>query len=379
MDQPQYSSLLAALAQVPDPRRARGKQLEWPMILGVIASAVLSGQRGVAAIAQWTHRQRHPLLRAFQPARGRLPSESTLRRALQQLDVTALEQHLAALGPPATPTRRAAAPAGQAIDGKYIRGAGANGQPIVLVSLVAHADAQVVAQTAVAHKRHESQAVPMVLDGRNLHGIVITMDAGLTHRRLATQILAQGGDYLMVVKRNQRQLYDELGWFFDTPPLPCDRPWRTVRTVNKGHGRLETRQLTCTDDLDDYVRWPGVQQVLKRESERVTLKTGELSRAVTFGMTSLGAGVGTPEVLARLWRGHWTIENRRHYVRDVTLGEDACQVHSGQAPQALAALRNAVISLLRWAGWHNIAAGLRHYSTSVHDALTLIGVPHRGL
>ena len=84
-------------------------------------------------------------------------------------------------------------------------------------------------------------------------------------------------------------------------------------------------------------------------------------------------------MLAALWRGHWTIENRRHYVRDVTLGEDACQVHTGQAPQALACLRNAVISLLRGAGWQNIAAGVRHYSTSVHDTLRLIGVPCRGL
>jgi predicted transposase YbfD/YdcC len=376
MNQPQYSNLIAALRAIPDPRNARGKQLEWLMILGVLASAMLSGQQGVAAIAQWAQRQRRPLLRAFRPARDRLPSESTLRRALQQLDVVALEQHVAAVAAPAVP---AADPAGHAIDGKHVRGAGTRGHPTVLVSLVAHADGQVVAQTAVAHKRHESQAVPIVLDGRDLHGIVITMDAGLTHPKLAQQILAQGGDYLMVVKRNQRQLYDELGWFFDTPPLPCDRPWRTVRTVNKGHGRLETRQLTCTDDLDDYVRWPGVQQVLQRESERVTLKTGVVTRAVTFGMTSLDAAAGTPEVLAALWRGHWAIENQRHYVRDVTLGEDACQVHSGHAPQALACLRNAVISLLRGAGWHNIAAGVRHYSTAVRDALTLIGVPRGGL
>jgi predicted transposase YbfD/YdcC len=381
MDQPQYSSLLAALAQVPDPRHARGKQLEWLVILGVIASAMLSGQRGVAAIAQWAQRQHRPLLRALRPARGRLPSESTLRRALQRLDVTALEHHITALAPAAPPAAAvpAAAPAGHAIDGKHVRGAGAHGQPTVLVSLVAHRDAQVVAQTAVAHKRHESQAVPVVLEGRDLHGMVITLDAGLTHPTLARQILAQGGDYVMVVKRNQRQLYDELGWFFDTPPLPCDRPWRVERTVTKGHGRLETRELSCTDDLDDDVRWPGVQQVLRRECERVTLKTGEVSRAVTFALTSLRATAGTPAVLAALWRGHWTIENRRHYVRDVTLGEDACQVHTGQAPQVLACLRNAVISVLRGAGWQNIAAGVRHYSTSVYDTLRLIGVPYRRL
>ena len=121
--------------------------------------------------------------------------------------------------------------------------------------------------------------------------------------------------------------------------------------------------------------WPGVQQVLRRESERVRLKTGEVTHAVTYALTSLRAEEATVEELAGLWRGHWAIENRRHYVRDVTLGEDACQMHVGAAPQALAAVRNALISLLRSDGWKNIAAGLRHFSTSVHDALQFIGVP----
>ena len=105
------------------------------------------------------------------------------------------------------------------------------------------------------------------------------------------------------------------------------------------------------------------------------LKTGKVSRAVTYAITSLAAGDATAEALAALWRGHWTIENQRHYVRDVTMGEAACQVQVGAAPQARAAVRNALISLLRKAGWRNIAAGLRHYSTSVHDAVQFIGVP----
>ncbi len=119
--------------------------------------------------------------------------------------------------------------------------------------------------------------------------------------------------------------------------------------------------------------------MLRRETERVTLKTGEVTRAVTEAVTSLAAAEATPEQLAALWRGHWAIENRRHYVRDVTLGEEACQLHVGAAPQALAAIRNGLISLLRHAGWRNIAAGLRHYSGAVTDALQLIGVPILGL
>ena len=377
MDQPQYSSVMAVVAALPDPRKPRGRQLEWTFIWGVILTAMLSQQRTPAAIAHWARRQASALVAAFRPARRRVPSESTIRRALQRVDVAALERQLATLDTPAPPaTSSAAAPlAGHAIDGKHVRGAGAHGQPTVLVSLVTHAEARVVAQTAVAHKRHESQAVPPLLAGRDLQGMVITMDAGLTQPTLATQILAQGGHYLMVVKRNRRQLYDELTWFFDTPPLPCDPQWRSTTTVNKGHGRLETRHLTCTDDLDDFLAWPGVQQVLRRECERVILKTGEVTRAVTYAITSLAADAVSVEEVAALWRGHWAIENRRHYVRDVTLGEDACQMHVGAAPQALAALRNALISLLRNAGWKNIAAGLRHFSTSIHDALQFIGVP----
>lgn len=381
MDQPQYTKAMAVVAGIPDPRQPRGKQLEWPFIWGVIVSAMLSQHRTPTAIAQWSRRQASALIAAFRPARGRVPSESTIRRALQRVDVAALERHLAALDAPAPPSSPLSAVplAGHAIDGKHVRGAGAHGRPTVLVSLVAHHEARVVAQTMVAHKRHESQAVPPLLTGRDLQGMVITMDAGLTQPRLARQILAQGGHYLMVVKRNRRQLYDELTWFFDTPPLPCDQPWRTVTTVNKGHGRLETRHLTCTDDLDDYLSWPGVQQVLRRECERVRLKTGEVTRAVTYALTSLPAAAATAEELAALWRGHWMIENGRHYVRDVTLGEDACQMHVGAAPQALAAVRNLLISLLRRDGWRNIAAGLRHYSTSVHDALQFVGVPSPGL
>jgi len=256
-----------------------------------------------------------------------------------------------------------------------VRGASAHGQPTVLLSRVGHRDTRVVAQTAVPQKRHESQAVPPLLTGRALQGMVITMDAGLTQPRLATHSLAQGGHYLMVVNRNRRHLYEELTWFFATPPLPCDRPWRTLTTVHKGHGRLETRRLTCTDDRDDYLPWPGVCQVLRRECERIILKPGEVTRAVSYGVTSLAARDATVAEVAGLWRGQWAIENRRHYVRDVTMGEDAHQMHTGAAPQALAALRNGLISLLRAAGWTNIATGLRHFSTSAPEALAFIGVP----
>ena len=97
MDQPQSSSLMGLIAAVPDPRKARGKQLEWPFIWGVLGSAMLSERRTPVAIAQGAQRQATTLVSAFRPARGRVPSEATIRRALQRVDVMALERQVAQL------------------------------------------------------------------------------------------------------------------------------------------------------------------------------------------------------------------------------------------------------------------------------------------
>ncbi len=179
MDQPQYSNLLTGVHAVPDPRQARGKQFEWPFLWGVIASALLSNHRTATAIAQWATQQAALLLAAFRPARGRIPSESTIRRTLRQVDITALEQQLAQVAPPLRTPPPDPAPAaalqGQAVDGKYLRGVGAHGPLRELVSRVEHGSGRVVAQTAVAPQQHERRAVPELLAGRDLHGVVITL------------------------------------------------------------------------------------------------------------------------------------------------------------------------------------------------------------
>lgn len=103
------------------------------------------------------------------------------------------------------------------------------------------------------------------------------------------------------------------------------------------------------------------------------LATGEVRRETTYAVTSLGPERAGPGELEELWRGHWTIENRVHYVRDVAMGEDAGQAYRGSTPQASAALRNAIIALLRREGWGRIADALRHYGAHPERALTLIG------
>ncbi len=131
--------------------------------------------------------------------------------------------------------------------------------------------------------------------------------------------------------------------------------------------------------MDDYLAWPSVGQVLRRTYRAVDLATGAVHQEVTYGLTSLPPQAAAVEEVERLWRGHWTIENRVHYPRDVSLGEDAGQVRVGNAPRALAALRNGVLNLLRGQGWATIPDALRHYGAYATRALRLLGAPPSGL
>jgi predicted transposase YbfD/YdcC len=263
---------------------------------------------------------------------------------------------------------------GQSVDGKDIRGVRAHGNPQFLVSLARHDSAYVLGQVVVDEKTNEITAVPALLAGRDLRGTVTTMDALLTQGDVARQILNQGGHYLMVVKKNQLNLYRAIELLFRTPPVPA-RPGEVLRYRyhGKAHGRLEQRTLESSIALNSYLDWPGVAQVLRRTCRRIRVSTGLVESETTYGITSLPRALAGPELVERFWRGHWTIENRLHYVRDETLGEDRCQVHTGTAPQVLATLRNGILSLLRYHGWSNIAEANRRYAANPQKVLHLLG------
>ena len=216
-------------------------------------------------------------------------------------------------------------------------------------------------------KTNEITVVPKLLAGRDLRGVVITTDAMHTQRALAQQILDQGGDYMMIVKKNQPQLWANIDLLFQSPPLCQGEEDRLSHvTHNKTHGRQEKRTLETSAKLSEYLDWPGAQQVMRRTYHAVDLRTGEVVHKVTYGITSLNRTRAQPKHLAALRRAHWTIENRNHYVRDETFGEDRCQLHSGHSAQALAALRNAVLNVLRYQGLSSIPAAMRRYGASLH-------------
>ena len=140
--------------------------------------------------------------------------------------------------------------------------------------------------------------------------------------------------------------------------------------------RVETRTLRASTALNgDLLGWAGLGQVLWLERRVWQRGRGETLESAC-AITSLLPAQAIAEELLALWRGHWGIETRLHDVRDVTLGEDACRVRTGAAPQALAAVRNTVIALVRLAGGANVAAALRRFAARPAEALAAIGVTY---
>lgn len=141
----------------------------------------------------------------------------------------------------------------------------------------------------------------------------------------------------------------------------------------RGHGRLETRIIRTSTALHGYLNFPHAAQVFRIERSRADLSGKLLSEETVYGVTSLPPGQADSKRVLSLAGGHWEIENRLHWVRDVTFDEDRSQIRTQAGPQLFATLRNLAISLLRLAGWENIAAGLRKLGRSgAAHALALI-------
>ena len=144
--------------------------------------------------------------------------------------------------------------------------------------------------------------------------------------------------------------------------------------TGKAHGRREQRRTQTSMALNDYLDFPYVGQVFRIVRTVTHCKSGRTRRKTAYGVTSLRPQQADARHIGDLVRGHWEIENRLHWVRDVTFDEDRSQVRTGSGPRALASLRNFVISCLRLAGWANIAQGLRHMAWDWHLPLTLLGI-----
>jgi predicted transposase YbfD/YdcC len=358
------------LATVPDPRHRRGTRHTITTILLIAAAAALTGARSFTAIGEWAADLPQHLLAALgariDRRRGlyRAPGEATVRRVLGLVDGDALD---VAIG--AWLAGQDDAPAAIAVDGKTLRGTcDATGQGGVhLLAAMTHDSGIVVAQREVDGKTNEITCFQPLLSTMDMAGVVVTADALHTQRAHARHLVEElGADYVLTVKENQPILFAQL----DTLPW-TEIPVHT--TENKGHGRIERRTIRVQPAPAD-IAFPHVAQVFLIERYVTDTAGGNNSAVAALGVTSLTASRANATDIASHVRRHWRIENKLHYVRDVTYGEDASRVRTGNAPRAMASFRNLAVSVLRLAGSTNIAAALRAAAREATRPLTLLGI-----
>jgi predicted transposase YbfD/YdcC len=371
------SALYAQFARVPDQRKRRGTRYPLAVLLTVAVLAKLAGASQPRALADWA-RERAGELAAWLGLKGAtMPHPTTWSRVFGNgVAVEAVEvatQHL--LSPP--PGSEVPPPASThiALDGKTLRGTIPAGCTTGVHLLAAYDVAQgvVVRQLPVAAKANEIVAAPALVRGMPLRGVIVTGDAMFAQRDLSIRIKEGGGDYLWIVKENQPTLYDDLQLLFSPTvavapgwsPIPLD--FVTLRQVEKGHGRLEERQLTVSSLLAGYHDWPYLAQAfqLVRQVWRGKKHTHE----VRYGITSATTSEANAQRIFAVIRGHWAIENGLHYRRDVTLREDASQIRMGHAPQVLASLNNLVCGVTARAGITNLAAFQRSAAAAIDRLL----------
>lgn len=370
-----------------DGRKAKGKRYPLPLLLTVLLLGKLAGETGIHGMVDWVNERAGWLRRQLHWPK-RFPTNSSYSEALARCDAQEIVTVIASVLLKA----RAVEPCGSepsrlqaskqeevlthvAMDGKTLRGTLGHesaGQPSVhLLSLYECQSGIVLTQRAVQSKENEIRAAAALVHPALVKGRIIRSDAMHTHKKWCASVHADGGYYLTIVKKNQPQMYQDLLDFFDDPEAEQEE-WGYRKQVQKGHGRLEVRELWSSTHMNEWfeTEWAGLAQVFPL---RRHVKDGDKERAeVVYGVTNLPRKKANAARLLTLQQAHWRIENRLHYRRDVTLGEDACQVRQAGAPEALAALNGGVLALRDWLGVSNVASQMRHFCAHPQEALQLL-------
>ena len=387
--------LLDILAEVPDSRNNRGKRHPLSALLGLAVIAMMCGSRSYAAIAQWGRTYHADLPKALGFRGRKTPYASTLHYVFKDLDATALENKLTQWAitvfedlPPETDTQALAIDGNQTLCGSAKQDA----KITHLLSVVSHQLGITLTQQPVDAKTNEIPIATQILQTFDVSGKIITTDALLTQKAFCQTLCEKKADYVLPVKANQKQTYEDIKRLF-TPEIPPKtdvdpqvyqaRTFETLHqenkahtdtfsSVEKAHGYITTRTLTTSTLLNEHLTWPGLAQVYEYRSQRKHVRTQKITHHTQYGITSLSTQRASAKRLLELRRGHWAIENLSHRTRDVLMGEDASQVRCGNIPQVMAALRNTVLTLLRICGYTHIAKTFRFFAAHPTEALKIM-------
>jgi predicted transposase YbfD/YdcC len=381
------------LKTIQDGRHKRGRRYEAAPVLTLMLLAKMAGENAWSGIAQWVRLRLNSLESVLPDACG--PCANTYSNICEHIDSVELNAKLAALFAPSLETSESSCEAfcdtscdsstesefaaqplrHLACDGKEIRGTyrpTQSAQQVLGIYDVKSGCMQAMAP--IDGKGHERAALTLWLRTHSVRGCVITADALHTQTALCRTIQRQGGEYLLIAKRNQRSLHDDIRFLFSQPP-DFWFPERQARSTDSGHGRVEVRSIRVSDELNGYLsdRWPAVKQVF--QIERRVERRGKPTTEVVCGITSLAANMATPEQLLSLVRHHWHIENRNHWRRDATLGEDRCTKASRPAAMVMAVLNTTILAIADRLCITNLRSAMRIFAANPQRALDLLLLP----
>jgi len=371
------SDLRAEWARIEDPRDRRGRRHSLMVIFVLVQSAVVSGAVGFAAIRHWIGAAPQELLaeigarQSRRTGRFEAPHPDTVCRVLTQVDMVQVDAAYARARAAQLPDLYDDAEEliGVTVDGKTQRGTAHDDQRAQhrMGALLAE-DAITLAQLDVDGKTNEINAFAPLLDQiPDMTNMVVSADRMHTQRKHARYLHGRGAYFVLPVGDNQPTLFDRLD-ALDWKQVPVG--WCTY---DEGHGRREVRTIQVRP-APARLNFPHVKQVLLLERHVFDLAWKPVSVEAVLGITSLSDLQAGPERIAGFVRGEWAIENRDHYVRDVTLGEDRCRVRTGSMPSVLAVMRSYTIGALRLLGFTNIAEGTRWARDSFEHPLIALGL-----
>jgi len=343
------STIVDHFAKIEDPRYQHSPPHQLLDIITIAICGVICGADDWVAIAEFGQAKQAWLKTFLRLPKG-IPSHDTFGQIFAQLDP---DQFRASFISWVEAISELTCGEVVSLDGKTLRRSHDRSQgkeAIHMVSAWACRNRLVLGQWKVADKSNEITAIPELLRLLAIKGCIVTIDAMGCQTTIANQIISQEADYVLALKDNQQRLHQQVQDLFDealTDPKTVI-PYHFAQTVNKAHGRIETRRCWTIDDpdyiawLDPQQRWADLRSVVRIETER---RLGQdISREIRHYITSLA---GKPVHLNHVIRTHWHVENKLHWVLDVAFREDDCRVRRGFAPQNLAVLRHIALNLLQ--------------------------------
>lgn len=335
--------LAEIFVSITDPRQPGKVEHDLVELLVVAVSGVLVGADTFVEIELWA-KEKLDWLQGYLKLEHGIPSHDTFGRLFGLIDPVEFEAAFRRWVSSVVPVLGAEI---VAIDGKTSRRSGkVDATPLHLVSAFAAGAGLVLGQRATAEKSNEKTAIPQLLSVLALEGCIVTIDAMGTQANIAQAIRERGADYVLAVKDNQPILADSVRDFFALfKAAPEKTPHTVAATVEKDHGRLETRRCYAFDQLACLHRaeqWPGLKSFAVIESER--LANGKLTTELRFYISSLPAEAAR---LAYAVRQHWKVENCLHWCMDVAFADDQMRARTGHAAHNLTVLKQLTLNLIR--------------------------------